>query len=105
MIETGDDMNDDTPEPRIRDWYRNEQDQIFRVVAINDGDGTIEVQMQQGDIEEIDSDDWADWALEAVDEPEDWSAAFDDLDPEQIDEADSAMSAYRPGSPLDDSAY
>ena len=98
-------MNDEIPLPRIDDWYRNEQDEIFRIVAINDGDGTIEVQMQQGEIEEIDSDDWADWVLEAVDEPEDWSVAFDDLEPEQIDEADSAMSAYRPGSPLDDTAY
>jgi len=95
-------MNHGTPNPRVNDWYRSTDDEMFRVVALNDGDHTIEVQMQDGDIQEVDDDDWPELVLEPMEEPDDWSTGFDGIERDEIEEADSAMHRFRHGSPLDD---
>lgn len=98
-------MREDYPDPRVNDWYRDAEDRLFRVVAVNDGDQTIEVQMQDGTIEEMDLDDWFEVGLEAAEEPDDWSAQFDDLERDEVEEADSAMNAGRRGNPLDGMSF
>jgi hypothetical protein len=45
-------------EPVVGDWYRS-HGQIFEVVAIDDAERVIEIQHADGDLEEIDFDDWA----------------------------------------------
>jgi hypothetical protein len=70
-----------TPQPRIGDWYRLNGGGLFEVVAIDDDDGTIEIQYFDGTVEEMDIEDWeAQWeegALEAAEAPEDWSGSVD----------------------------
>jgi hypothetical protein len=70
-----------TPQPRIGDWYRLNAGALFEVVAIDDDDGTIEIQYFDGTVEEMDIEDWeAQWeegALEAAEAPEDWSGSVD----------------------------
>ena len=95
-------MQHDIPNPRINDWYRSTEDEMFRVVALNDADHTIEVQMQDGDIQEVDDEDWSEMVLEPMDEPDDWSAAFDGIERDEIEEADSAMHRFSHDNPLDD---
>ena len=95
-------MNSKHPDPRINDWYRSTEDEMFRVVALNDGDHTIEVQMQDGDIQELDDEDWPELVMESMEEPDDWSVGFDNLEPDEIEEADSAMRPIRHRNPLDD---
>jgi len=70
-----------TPQPAIGDWYRMNGGALFEVVALDDDDGTIEIQYFDGTVEEMDIEDWeAQWedgALEAAEAPEDWSGSVD----------------------------
>ncbi len=45
-------------EPVVGDWYRS-HGQIFEVVAIDDAERVIEIQHADGDLEEIEFEDWA----------------------------------------------
>jgi len=69
------------PDPGIGDWYRLNGGQLFEVVAVDDDDGTIEIQYFDGTVEEMDVEDWeAQWdegGLEAAEAPEDWSGSVD----------------------------
>ena len=54
---------------------------MFEVVAVDEDDGTIEIQYFDGTVEEMDFEDWdAQWddgAVEAAEAPEDWSGSVD----------------------------
>jgi Family of unknown function (DUF6763) len=69
------------PHPGIGDWYRSSSGQLFEVVAVDDDDGTIEIQYFDGTVAEMDVEDWeAQWdegGLEAAQAPEDWSGSVD----------------------------
>jgi len=69
------------PHPGIGDWYRLNGGQQFEVVAVDDDDGTIEIQYFDGTVEEMDVEDWEsqwdDGGLEAAQAPEDWSGSVD----------------------------
>ena len=68
-------------QPGIGDWYRLRGGELFEVVAIDDDEGTIDIQYFDGTVEEMDREDWeAQWedgALEAAEAPEDWSGSVD----------------------------
>ena len=83
-------MIDDQPYPQIGEWYCDGADRLFKVVALNDADESIEIQFQDGNLEELDTDIWHEMGVEATDEPEDWSQPFDDLEADDIEESDSA---------------
>lgn len=69
------------PQPGIGDWYRLSGGELFEVVAINEGDTTIDIQYFDGTVEEMDREDWeAQWddgLIEAAEPPEDWSGSVD----------------------------
>lgn len=69
------------PQPGIGDWYRLSGGELFEVVALDEDDGTIEIQYFDGTVEEMDVEDWdAQWddgVLEAAEAPEDWSGSVD----------------------------
>jgi hypothetical protein len=70
-----------TPQPGIGDWYRLNGGALFEVVALDDDDGTVEIQYFDGTLEEMDIEDWdAQWedgALETAEAPEDWTGSVD----------------------------
>ena len=70
-----------SPQPGIGDWYRLNGGALFEVVALDDDDGTIEIQYFDGTVEEMDVEDWEtqwdDGALESAQAPEDWSGSVD----------------------------
>jgi hypothetical protein len=70
-----------TPQPSIGDWFRLNGGDSFEIVAVDDDDGTIDIQYFDGTLEEMDLEDWeahcADGALEAAEAPEDWSGSVD----------------------------
>ena len=76
--------------PIVGQWYRGVTNELFEVVAVDDGDETIEIQYFDGTVAELDFDSWNeqlfDRMLDAADAPEDWSGAIDveaaDLDRE-----------------------
>jgi hypothetical protein len=67
--------------PIVGEWYRGGARELFEVVAIDDGDESIEIQYFDGSVAEVDFEWWNDRLrddhLEAADAPEDWSGAVD----------------------------
>lgn len=66
-----------TPPPVVGEWYRDLHGDIFEVVAVDEEDGTVEVQHFDGTLEEWDLADWRQSPLQAADPPEDWSGSLD----------------------------
>lgn len=76
-------------DPVIGDWYKDvENDLMFKVVAIEESDDTIEVQYFNGDIGEYDNDSWYNSTFDYVEAPEDWSAPFDEIEAEDLGYSD-----------------
>lgn len=69
------------PQPRIGDWYRSSGGALFEVVAVDDDDGTVDIQYFDSTLEEMDREDWEtqwdDGLIEAAEPPEDWSGSVD----------------------------
>jgi hypothetical protein len=77
--------------PVIGHWYKIQGSDSFEVVAIDDDDGTIELQYFDGTVEEMDIEDWQaeheNGALEEIEPPEDWTGSVD-VDPEEDESRD-----------------
>ena len=69
-------------------WYEDlEENEVFRVLSVDPDEEIIEVQYENGDIEEMDLDTWHELDLERAQEPEGW-ASDDDKDEEEDEEED-----------------
>lgn len=76
-------------DPVIRRWYKDiENDLTFKVVAIDENDDSIEVQYINGDIGEYDRDSWYDSTIDFIEAPEDWSAPYDEIEPDDLGYSD-----------------
>jgi hypothetical protein len=86
-------------QPDIGEWYRVRGGELLEVVAIDEDDGTIEVQYFDGTVEELDLADWqaqrTKGEIEDADAPEDWSGSAD----VEGDEDTLAPSASLDGDP------
>ncbi len=72
-------------DPVIEQWYKDVENNLtFKVVAIEESDDTIEVQYHNGDIGEYDNDSWYNSTFDFIEDPEDWSAPFDDLESDDL---------------------
>jgi hypothetical protein len=92
--------------PRVDDWYKDAEDgRSFRIVAVDEDGGTVEVQYFDGDIEEFDTDTWYQMDLTRVAEPEDWSGPFDDLEEDDKGETYRAMRPEDWNGPADEMDY
>jgi hypothetical protein len=74
-------------------WYENlEEDEVFQVLTIDPDQELVELQYENGDVEEIDLDAWHELDLERTDQPEGCSGgdeeADEDDDWEEDDEDD-----------------
>lgn len=85
------------PIPSIGDWYQAPDGGLFEVVAIDNDDGTIEIQYFDGSLEELDFESWEESEYRAAEPPEDYSGSMD------IDREDylERMSAQDWSDPLD----
>jgi hypothetical protein len=69
-------------------WYEDlEENEVFRVLSVDPDEEIIEVQYENGDIEEMDLDTWHELDLERASEPEGW-ASDDDDDKKKEEEED-----------------
>jgi hypothetical protein len=67
-------------------WYEDlEENEIFKVLSVNPDEEIIEVQYENGDIEEIDLDTWHELDLERAEEPEGWASDEDEEEDEDED--------------------
>ena len=88
-------------DPKVGRWYRRlDDEQLFRVVSIDEDDGLVEIKTYDGDIEELDSTEWVELDLEAAEAPEDYvdpdEPSDEDEDEElEVDEEDDRPSRGR----------
>jgi len=77
--------------PVIGKWFRRPNGTLFEVVAIDESDATVEIQLFDGTIGEVEIERWPELLLMEVSAPEDWSGAVD-MDPEDyVGRKDSEM--------------
>ncbi|MEM7430630.1 MAG: DUF6763 family protein [Pseudomonadota bacterium] len=67
--------------PEIGKWFRRPNGNLFEVVAVDEMDGTIEIQHFDGTIDEYDLEAWPKLLLVEIAAPEDWSGSVD-MDPD-----------------------
>ena len=67
--------------PDIGEWYQVRDGELLEVVAIDEDDGTIEIQYFDGTVEEMDLTDWeaqrTKGEITDAEPPEDWSGSVD----------------------------
>jgi uncharacterized protein DUF6763 len=75
-------------DPKVGRWYRRlDDEQLFKVVSIDEDDGLVEIRTVDGEIEELDSTEWVELDLEAAEAPEDYvdpDESEDDEDDEEV---------------------
>lgn len=69
-------------EPTVGQWYQDDDQRFFEVVAW-DLDG-IEIQYYDGDVDEFDMDVWYMMNIIPADESNDGSGPFDELDTDEV---------------------
>ena len=70
-------------------WYQDlEENEIFQVLSVDPDEEIIELQYENGDIEEIDLDTWHELDLEHAEEPEGWASDDEEEDDEEEEEDD-----------------
>jgi hypothetical protein len=72
--------------PTIDQWYQVEKGDLLRVVAVDED--LVEVQYFDGSVEELDIDTWREMDIELAEEPEDWTGPFDDIEDDDLGDAD-----------------
>jgi hypothetical protein len=89
-------------DPIIGNWYRHlDKGQMFRVIAFDDSDATIELQHFDGDIEEVSLTAWRAMDLEVSEAPEDWTGPMDDIERDDLGySSETAMSGEDWRAPL-----
>lgn len=71
--------------PVVGQWYSHrDKGDLFQVVAVDEEDGTVEIQEFDGALDELDLDEWYQQSLEAAEQPEDWSGPVDDVEPDEF---------------------
>lgn len=67
-------------------WYESlEDEETFQVLSVDEDSELIELQYEDGDVEEIDYETWQELDLELAEEPEGWSGSEDEEDEDDED--------------------
>ena len=68
-------------DPIEENWYHHfGKDLDFMVVDVNENEATISIQYFDGDIEELEMEEWEEIDLEEIEPPEDWTGPLDELE-------------------------
>jgi hypothetical protein len=72
-------------EPEAGQWYEDlDQEETFRVMNLDPDEGLVRIQWLDGEIEDLDLDQWNELDLELAEEPEGW-VDDDDTDEDEED--------------------
>ncbi|TAK53654.1 MAG: hypothetical protein EPO25_09800 [Gammaproteobacteria bacterium] len=67
-------------------WYENLEDgEVFQVLSVDEDSELIELQYEDGDVEEVDHETWQELDLNLTEEPEGWTGGDDDPDDDEDD--------------------
>jgi len=74
-------------------WYESlDDEEVFQVLSVDEDSELIELQYEDGDVEEIDYETWQELDLDLTEEPEGWSGPDDededDEDPDEDEDED-----------------
>jgi segregation and condensation protein B len=73
-------------DPEQGQWYEDlDREEVFKVLSVDPDDELLRIQWLDGEVEEIDLDDWAEMDLELAEEPEGWA---DEDEDEEVDDED-----------------
>jgi hypothetical protein len=87
--------------PVVGQWYgRIDKGQPFQVTAIDKEAGTIEMQHDDGDVEEVDLESWYQMSVEPITQPEDWTGSLDDLKRDDLGYSETEVRAEDRHAPL-----
>jgi hypothetical protein len=76
-------------DPKVGRWYRRlDDEQLFKVVTVDEDEGLVEIKTVDGDIEELDSTEWIELDLEAAEAPEDYVDVDEKKDEDEEEESD-----------------
>ncbi|HTE40277.1 MAG TPA: DUF6763 family protein [Steroidobacteraceae bacterium] len=74
-------------DPVAGQWYKDlDASEVFQVMSVDPDEEIIEVQYENGDVEEIDLDTWHELDLDQTTEPEGWSGSEDEVEDEEEEE-------------------
>ncbi len=83
-------------DPKVGRWYRRVDDeQLFKVVSIDEDDGLIEIKTVDGEVEELDSTEWVELDLESAEAPEDYVDPDEESDEDDDEEVEKTKSPAR----------
>ena len=78
--------------PVVSQWYRHrDKGQHFYVTALDEAEGTVETQHFDGDLEEMDFDDWRLLSIETIEPPEDWTGPVDNIGRDDLGYSETDM--------------
>jgi hypothetical protein len=70
-------------------WYENkDEEETFRVLSVDEDDELVEIEYEDGEIEELDLDTWHELDLELTEQPEGWSDSSEEDDEDEDDDYD-----------------
>ena len=76
-------------EPVKGQWYENDDaEETFRVLSVDEDAELIEIEYLDGEIDELDIEEWHELDLELIAEPEGWSEDEDEDEDEEDEELD-----------------
>ena len=70
-------------------WYENlEDEETFQVLSVDEDAELVELQYEDGDVEEIDYETWQELDLDLTEVPEGWSGSEEDEEDDEDDDWD-----------------
>ncbi|MFA5984624.1 MAG: DUF6763 family protein [Methylococcaceae bacterium] len=79
-------------DPIISNWYKDVENNLtFQVIAVDDNDDSIEVQYFNGDLGQYDHESWYNSTFDYIEDPEDWTAPFDDIEVDDLGYTDTDL--------------
>jgi hypothetical protein len=93
-------METEAGSAEIGQWYaRSDKGEMFQVTGLDAHNRTIEIQTFDGDVDEIDEDEWTALPLTRTEPPEDWTGPVD-VDKADLDNTDTEMTPQDWAAPL-----
>ena len=72
-------------DPIEGNWYHDiGKEQNFMVVVVSETGSTVDIQYFDGNIEELEMEEWEEMDLEEIEPPEDWTGPLDKLEPDAL---------------------
>ncbi len=83
-------------------WYKDSIGRVMQVVAYDESNDAIEVQLFEGGVTEFYLDSWSQLEIELIEPPQDRSGSFDDLVPDGMGSTEKHMHPTDWNGPADE---